>query len=62
MVYSSSLSDREWEILDRLNFVEGYRWSPFVAAPEQLHLHPQPQDVLSILTRELKRSPFHRAS
>ena len=46
---------RTIQILDRLNFVEGYRWNPFVAAPEQLHLHPQPQEVLSLLTRELKQ-------
>jgi hypothetical protein len=39
------------QTLDRLSFVEMHLWSQFVAAPDLLHLHPSPGEVLSVLTR-----------
>jgi hypothetical protein len=39
------------QTLDRLSFVEMHRWSQFVTAPDLLHLHPSPGEVLSVLTR-----------
>ena len=39
------------QTLDRLSFVEMHRWSQLVAAPDLLHLHPSPGEVLSVLTR-----------
>lgn len=53
---------RTIQTLDRLGFVELYRWSSFVIAPEQLHLYPQPGEVLSLLTRTYKRSSDRAAS
>lgn len=47
---------RTIQTLDCLGFVELHRWSPLVAAPEQLLLYPQSGEVLSLLTRHLKQA------
>lgn len=47
---------RTIQTLDLLGFVELHRWSQLVMAPEQLRLHPQPGEVLSILTRQFQQA------